>query len=114
MAETVVVGAPRIARGVLDFALRRFGRLRRYFLGRTGRPVGPAYAEIGAMTCLARLAARFDDGDAVERITARAIWRWREFLESEHPPRAYTASEVLLALDAVLGSGFALEDEVER
>ncbi len=102
VAETVVRGAPEVARGVLDFALSRPAPLRRYFVGRTGAPFNEVPAEITSLTCLARLAARLGDADAAHHLGERAVWHWRTFADGLQPPRAYTASEVLLTLDHLI------------
>lgn len=104
VAETVTGSAPEIARGVLDFAYDARRPLRRYFRGRDGEPVGETRAEITSLTCLARLAARLGDARAAAHFGERAVWHWRTFAEGWQAPRAYTASEVLLAIDALLAA----------
>jgi len=104
VAETVVDSAPEVARGVLDFAYDAPRPLARYFRGRDGEPVGETRAEITSLTCLARLAARLGDARAAAHFGERAVWHWRTFVGGWQSPRAYTASEVLLAIDALLAS----------
>ncbi len=102
VAETVVEQAPELGRGVLDFARQQPQPLRRYFRAETGAPVHEAEAEITSMTCLARLAARLGEPEARADFAYRAVFHWRTFSETWPSPRAYTASEVLLAIDALL------------
>ncbi len=102
VAESAVGGAPEIGRAVLDFAAAQSAPLRRYFTGRDGQVVGDAVAEITSLTCLARLAGCLGDVDLATRFTERAVWHWRTFAQGLQPPRAYTASEVLLAIDVLL------------
>ena len=102
VAETVVRTAPEVARGVLAFAWEAPRPLRRYFRGRDGEAVGDVRAEITSLTCLARLAARLGDRRAAAHFGERAVWHWRTFAAGWQAPRAYTASEVLLAIDALL------------
>ncbi len=89
---------------MLDFAYDAPRPLRRYFRGRDGEPVGEVRAEITSLTCLARLAARLGETRAQAHFGERAVWHWRTFVKGWQPPRAYTASEVLLTIDALLAA----------
>lgn len=101
VAETVVEGAPEVARGVLDFAVAQRWPIKRYFLGRTGKRAANVDASVTTLTCLARLAAALGDVPATRRFAWRASWHWKTFLRDFPAPRAYTASEILLTLHAL-------------
>ncbi len=101
VAAVSVRTAPRAARGVLMFALRRRHHLRRSYFGRSGSPVDQTRADSTTWSCLVRLAARLGDARAVAAFAGPAIDGWRWVLDDE-TPRPYATTEALLAIDALL------------
>ena len=101
VATSVAQAAPAVAQGMLDFAIRRWRRLRRYYYGRSGLPVTNQGADLAARTCIVRLAARLDAHAVMDRLLPDVIPAWRA-LPTDSVRRIYTLGEVLLTLDAVL------------
>lgn len=101
IASGAVHTAPELAEGVLDFAMARWPRLRRYYYGRTSEPVTPQLADLAASTCIIRLAARLEAHTTMDRLLSDVIPAWRA-LPRDPVRRIYTLGEVLLTIDAVL------------
>lgn len=103
IAEGVVVGDPEVARRFLDFSIGRLLGLKRYYDVNSGIARGDASAGIASLSCVARLAARLGDEEAMRRATQRAAQHWRTTLKhGVHAPKLYTAGEALLALEILL------------
>lgn len=101
VATGVAHTAPDVARGVLDFAMARWPRLRRYYYGRSGDAVTPQFADLAARTCIIRLAALLEEHAIMDRLLTDVIPAWRA-LPADPVRRIYTLGEVLLTIDAVL------------
>lgn len=101
VAAGAVQTAPELAEGVLDFAMARWPRLRRYYYGRSGEPVTPQLADLAARTCIIRLAAKLEAHTTMDRLLSDVIPAWRA-LPADPIRRIYTLGEVLLTIDAVL------------
>lgn len=101
VAEVSAQTAPAAARGVLDFAQRQRGDLRRAYFGRTGLAVDATRAEVTAWSCLVRLATGLGDVSANRRMRARALRHWR-WLANDPAADAYAVADALLAIDMVL------------
>lgn len=103
VATSVTDTAPAVARDLLDFANRRWRRLRRYYYGRSGQPVTNQSADLAARTCIVRLAARLKAYAVMDRLLPDVIPAWRA-LPTDSVRRIYTLGEVLLTLDTVLAA----------
>ena len=103
VATSVTQTAPAVAQGVLDFAIRRWRRLRRYYYGRSGQPVTNQSADLAARTCIVRLAARLKAYAVMDRLLPDVIPAWRA-LPNDSVRRVYTVGEILLTLDTVLAA----------
>ncbi|MGK0358641.1 MAG: hypothetical protein ACI9U2_000933 [Bradymonadia bacterium] len=103
VATSVTQTAPAVAHGMLDFASRRWRRLRRYYYGRSGQPVTNQPADLAARTCIVRLAARLKAYAVMDRLLPDVIPAWRA-LPNDSVRRIYTLGEILLTLDTVLAA----------
>lgn len=103
VATSVTQTAPAVAQGMLDFAIRRWRRLRRYYYGRSGQPVTNQPADLAARTCIVRLAARLKAYAVMDRLLPDVIPAWRA-LPNDSVRRIYTLGEILLTLDTVLAA----------
>lgn len=98
VAERAAGSRPELADAVLRFARDRSGRLRGFYLGRTGQPASGHEPGIGVYAALIRLAAKRADIESARRFAAALEPRVEAFLDHPREPRLYTASEILSAL----------------
>lgn len=98
VAERAAGSVPELADAVLRFARDRAGRLRGFYLGRTGRPASGHAPGIGVYAALIRLASKRADLESARRFAAALAPLVEAFLDDPREPRLYTASEILSAL----------------
>ena len=100
--QGVARGLPHIAKGVLGFALARMADLRAYYFGRTGEPVDDAPATVFELNSLLRLAMLCGGAVARQQCLKRVLPLWQEYEQRAKPTEAYTVSEVLLTMQALM------------
>jgi hypothetical protein len=101
-AMTVAGGIPAIPRKVLAFALTRFSDLRAYYVGRTGEPYNGKSAAVSEYSVLARLAAKLNADLPAATIADRAMQDWIWSVDHAQEMGVFAASEILLAMQALL------------
>lgn len=105
-AVTVTGGLPEAAGKVLEFAVARLDGLKTYYLGRSGKVADGLNPNAGIieLSCLARLAVSLNYTQAAAVITDHALPVFNFYLNNnnEHCSRPYAATEMLLAIRAVL------------
>lgn len=102
-ATTITTGLPNVARRVLAFALNRLSDLRIFYYGRTGEPVNDRAAGLFELSALARLAMLLGDSPSAATIAQVAMPHWKYFAEHSEPSQAYLVTEILMALEEMLG-----------
>jgi len=98
VAERAAGSVPEVADAVLRFARDRSGRLRGFYLGRTGQPASGHEPGIGVYAALIRLAAKRADLESARCFAAALEPLAQAFVDHPREPRLYTASEILSAL----------------
>ncbi len=93
--------SPELARQVLRFAMLNDGDLRRYYLGRSGRPVNASPAAVCEYAILVRLAAALNDAAALNRLLNRTLQQWHWVADHPELCDAFLYCEMLAACIAV-------------
>jgi hypothetical protein len=93
---------PELVRKVLRFAMLNDGNLRRYYLGRSGRPAHDSPAAVCEYAVLVRLAVAINDADAVNRLLNRTLQQWHWIADRPEQCDAFLYGETLAATIAVL------------
>jgi hypothetical protein len=102
-AATVARGLPEVAQSVLSFVRREADRkVYAHYYGRDGKKVhelGVGATEYGVM---ARLAALLGNKEAVVKFTELGLTYWERVASKPDAKDAWTTSEMLIALQAVI------------
>jgi hypothetical protein len=93
---------PDLVRGIIRFAMLNDGDLRRYYLGRSGRPAHDSPAAVCEYAVLLRLAVAVNDADAVNRLLNRTLEQWHWVSDRPELCDAFLDGETLAATIAVL------------
>ncbi|HET6249656.1 MAG TPA: hypothetical protein VFE47_18350 [Tepidisphaeraceae bacterium] len=104
-ATTVTTGHPEIARKILAIAMNRLDDLRTYYLGRTAEPFNAKSAAVTEFSVLSRLAANLGAEDAAATIADRAMNDWKWCVKNLDTRQVFTLTEILQAMNALLGMG---------
>lgn len=94
--------SPEVARKILRFAMLNDGDLRRYYLGRSGRPANDSPAAVCEFAILVRLAVAINDAAAVNRLLNGALQQWHWVANHPELCDAFLYCEMLEACIAVL------------
>lgn len=103
VAERAVAEAPEIGQRILRFALERLPDLGTYYYGRTGELVKKQDAGAPTYACLVRLAVKLKDQKALNAFLNPFVTHAEFVMQNPNKSSLYTVTEVLLALQSVVG-----------
>ena len=97
VAERIIHANRKIAKGVLDFAIKRLSSINAYYYGRTGEKARSGSVGPATYSSLLRLAIRLNGQEAIQKILPKWLNSVKAFAQKPYQPRLYILGEVLLA-----------------